>query len=125
MKKVFKINVFNKPLEICSRNPLTGYFRDGCCNSNEHDSGMHMICAKMSEDFLNFSFSRGNDLLTPKPEFNFPGLKSGDRWCLCTSRWLESIKLNVAPKIILSATNKEVLKKISIEILKDYALDIN
>tara|TARA_B100001027_G_C16218157_1_gene308465 strand:+ start:688 stop:1065 length:378 start_codon:yes stop_codon:yes gene_type:complete len=125
MKKVFKINVFNKPLEICSRNPLTGYFRDGCCNSNEHDSGMHMICAKMSEDFLNFSFSRGNDLLTPKPEFNFPGLKSGDRWCLCTSRWLEAIKLDVAPKIILSATNKEVLKKISIEILKDYALDIN
>ena len=125
MKKVFKINVFNKPLEICSRNPLTGYFRDGCCNSNEHDSGMHMICAKMSEDFLNFSFSRGNDLLTPKPEFNFPGLKSGDRWCLCTSRWLEAIKLDVTPKIILSATNKEVLKKISIEILKDYALDIN
>ena len=125
MKKVFKINVFNRPLEICSRNPLTGYFRDGCCNSNEHDSGMHMICAKMSEDFLNFSFSRGNDLLTPKPEFNFPGLKSGDRWCLCTSRWLEAIKLDVAPKIILSATNKEVLKKISIEILKDYALDIN
>lgn len=125
MKKIFKINVFNRPLEICSRNPLTGYFRDGCCNSNEYDSGMHMICAKMSEDFLNFSYNRGNDLLTPKPEFNFPGLKSGDRWCLCTSRWLESIKLDVAPKIILSATNKEVLKKISIEILKDYALDIN
>lgn len=125
MKKFFKTNVFNKPLEICSKNPLTGYFRDGCCNSNEHDSGMHMICAKMSDDFLNFSFKRGNDLLTPKPEFNFPGLKSGDRWCLCASRWLEAIELDIAPKIILSATNKEVLKKISIEILKDYALDIN
>ena len=124
MKK-YKLNVLGNDLQICSLKPLTGYFRDGCCTGCDQDYGEHFMCAVMSEEFLNFSLERGNDLITPKSEFNFPGLKVGDRWCVCVDRWKETIKIIHPPKIILKSTNQEVLKKINIEILKKFALDIN
>ena len=125
VQKINKYNVFNKPLEICSNSPLTGYFRDGCCSSNDSDIGQHQICSIMSADFLKFSLNKGNDLITPRNEYGFPGLREGDRWCLCVNRWIESLEEDIAPKIILEATSKLVLKKLNIEILKKFALDIN
>lgn len=125
MQNRFKLNVFNKPLELCSNKPLTGFFRDGCCSSSDKDQGKHYICSHLSEEFLNFSKKKGNDLITPRPEFLFAGLKSGDRWCICLDRWLEAFEEGVAPKLILKATNKLCLKKINIEILKKFSLDIN
>ena len=125
MVTLLKYNIFDQPLELCSLDPVTGYYREGCCTSSDEDTGMHMVCAEMTIDFLNFSLKKGNDLISAKPAFNFKGLKPGDRWCLCTDRWLEALKARVAPKIFLNATNKEVLRKINIEILKEYALDIN
>ena len=125
MKSKDQNNVFNKKLEICSEFPLTGYFRDGCCNSSKSDAGQHIVCAVMSKKFLEFSLSKGNDLISPRPEFNFPGLKAGDKWCICIDRWLEAFENSVAPKIILAATNKSVLDKVNMEILKRFALDIN
>ena len=125
MQNRFKLNVFNKPLELCSNKPLTGFFRDGCCSSSDKYQGKHYICSHLSEEFLNFSKKKGNDLITPRPEFLFAGLKSGDRWCICLDRWLEAFEEGVAPKLILKATNKLCLKKINIEILKKFSLDIN
>ena len=124
MKK-FQLNVFGKALKTCSDDPLTGFFRDGCCNSSVNDLGEHTVCAILSDKFLKFSLSKGNDLVTPRKEFNFPGLMEGDRWCLCVDRWIEAYKNVCAPRIILEATNIDVLKKIDIEILKKFALDIN
>ncbi len=124
MKK-YLLNVFGNQLQTCSLKPLTGFFRDGCCTGCDQDRGQHYVCALMSDSFLNFSLNKGNDLITPKPEFNFPGLKKGDKWCVCVDRWSEALKFSKAPKIILESTNKEVLKKINIEILKKFALDIN
>lgn len=118
-------NLLNKTLQTCSLNPLTGFFRDGCCTSSKRDIGEHFVCAKLTDDFLKFSLSKGNDLITPKPQYNFPGLVEGDSWCLCTSRWIEALNNGVAPKIYFLSTNKLVLKKIKIEILKKFALDIN
>ena len=125
MFKITQKNVLDRKLELCSNNPLTGFFRDGCCRSSPGDSGEHYICASVTKEFLNFSFRKGNNLISPQPEFNFPGLKEGDRWCICTDRWIEAFKNSCAPKIILSATNITVKKKISLEILKKFALDIN
>lgn len=125
MFKITQKNVLDRKLELCSKNPLTGFFRDGCCRSSPGDSGEHYICASVTKEFLNFSFRKGNNLISPQPEFNFPGLKEGDRWCICTDRWIEAFKNSCAPKIILSATNITVKKKISLEILKKFALDIN
>ena len=124
MKKP-QLNVFGKALKTCSDDPLTGFFRDGCCNSSVNDLGEHTVCAILSDKFLKFSLSKGNDLVTPRKEFNFPGLMEGDRWCLCVDRWIEAYKNACAPKIVLEATNFDVLKKINIEILKKFALDIN
>tara|TARA_B100000989_G_scaffold299049_1_gene292500 strand:+ start:412 stop:786 length:375 start_codon:yes stop_codon:yes gene_type:complete len=124
MKK-YKFNVFGNDLQACSFEPITGYFRDGCCTGCDQDHGQHYVCSVMSSEFLDFSYKKGNDLLTPKAEFNFPGLKVGDKWCLCVERWLEALKASVAPKVVLESTNEEVLKKIDIEILKKFALDIN
>lgn len=124
MKKS-QLNVFGKALKTCSDDPLTGFFRDGCCNSSVNDLGEHTVCAILSDKFLKFSLSKGNDLVTPRKEFNFPGLMEGDRWCLCVDRWIEAYKNACAPRIILEATNIDVLKKIDIEILKKFALDIN
>lgn len=125
MTKIIKLNVFDKKLKLCSKNPLTGFYRDGCCSSSNQDSGEHHICVVVKDDFLNFSKKNGNDLITPNELFDFPGLKDGDRWCVCTNRWLEALKSKVAPKIFLESTNKLVLSKINIEILKKFALDIN
>ena len=118
-------NVFGLKLEICSKKPLTGFLRNGMCTGSENDFGQHFVCCLIDQKFLDFSFERGNDLKTPKPEFNFPGLKQGDKWCVCVDRWIEALNNNVAPKIFLKATNKLVLKKIDIETLKKFALDIN
>ena len=120
-----QLNVFGRALKTCSNDPLTGFYRDGCCNSSFNDQGEHTICAIVSDKFLNFSLSKGNDLVTPRKEFNFPGLIGGDRWCLCVDRWIEAYQNECAPRILLEATNINVLKKIDIEILKKFALDLN
>ena len=125
MKKKKEFNVFGNELKKCSINPLTGFLRDGCCSSPLNDIGKHIICAVVTEDFLKFSLEKGNDLITPREEFSFPGLVDGDRWCLCLDRWIEAHDNNCAPKIILESTNKEVLKKVKIQILKRFAIDLN
>ena len=124
MKKS-QLNVFGKVLKTCSDDPLTGFLRDGCCNSSVNDLGEHTVCAILSDKFLKFSLSKGNDLVTPRKEFDFPGLMEGDRWCLCVDRWIEAYKNQCAPRIVLEATNIDVLKKIDMKILKKFALDIN
>ena len=120
-----QLNVFGKVLKTSSDDPLTGFFRDGCCNSSVNDKGEHTVCAIVSDKFLKFSLSKGNDLISPREEFNFPGLMDGDRWCLCVDRWIEAYQNECAPRLVLEATNVDVLKKIDIEILKKFALDIN
>jgi uncharacterized protein (DUF2237 family) len=120
-----KKNVLGKKLEVCSLEPLTGYFRDGSCTHCETDSGQHTLCAEMTDEFLQFSKEKGNDLTTPRPEFNFPGLKAGDRWCLCASRWLESADAGSAPAVILEATNEKALDVIEISDLKYHAKVMN
>ena len=116
------LNVYGKPLEHCSCNPMTGYFRDGLCNTTPDDFGTHVVCAIVTDAFLNYSLSKGNDLITAKPHWNFPGLKAGDKWCLCISRWKEALKADVAPKIDLSATHQLALKFVSLELLEEYAI---
>ena len=116
------INVLGRPLENCSCNPITGYLRDGFCNTTPDDYGTHVVCAIVSDEFLKYSLSKGNDLITPKPEWDFPGLKHGDKWCLCVSRWKEAVTANVVPKVDLSATNYVALKHVSLELLKEYAI---
>ena len=112
------LNVLGMPLEACSFDPLTGYFRDGCCNTDSSDTGTHVICARMTEEFLMFSASRGNDLLTPRPEWRFPGLKPGDRWCLCAIRWREALVAGVAPPVVLQATHERALAYVTLADLK-------
>lgn len=113
-------NVFGEPLVACSFDPLTGFFRDGCCKTTNEDTGTHVVCAVMSEEFLEFSCSRGNDLKTPVPEWNFPGLKPGAQWCLCALRWLEAYNANVAPKVVLESTNYHALDIIDPAILERF-----
>ena len=125
MTNTNQLNVFEKKLQICSIDPMTGYFRDGCCNSSKIDQAKHTLCASVTEKFLKFSLSRGNDLKTPRFEFNFPGLTPGNRWCLCIDRWIEALENECAPKVVLQATNISVLDKVDIEILKKFALDLN
>ena len=105
-----QINIFDEVIEECCSNPITGYFRDGFCHTDELDRGLHVVCAQITDEFLDFSKSRGNDLSTPRPEFNFPGLKEGDSWCLCAERWKEAFECGFAPKIYLKRTNKKALK---------------
>ncbi|MCS7062741.1 MAG: DUF2237 domain-containing protein [Methylacidiphilales bacterium] len=114
-------NVLGTPLVTCSTDPLTGYLRDGYCCQAPFDHGMHTVCAVMTEEFLKFTASRGNDLTTPRPEFRFPGLKPGDRWCICLMRWIEALEAKVAPPIILEATHLSVTEFVDLEILKQYA----
>lgn len=116
-------NVLGGPLKACSHDPLTGWLRDGCCNSDARDSGLHTVCALMTEEFLAFSRSRGNDLSTPRPEFGFPGLKPGDRWCLCAARWQEALEAGRAPRVVLAATHVNTLAVCSLLDLKAYAAD--
>ena len=108
-------NIFGEPLISCSKSPLTGYFRNGCCDTDNTDAGMHTVCVVVDRDFLLFSKEVGNDLSTPIPEYGFNGLKVGDKWCLCALRWKEALINNVAPKVILEATNEETLKVVNIE----------
>ena len=114
-------NVLGTDLEPCSLDPLTGFLRDGCCNTDQHDRGRHVICARMTGEFLEFSRSRGNDLITPRPEFGFPGLKSGDRWCLCALRWKEAFDAGLAPPVVLQATLERALDVVTLEQLKSCA----
>lgn len=116
-------NVYGDPLECCCTDPMTGYFRDGHCHTNEMDYGTHIVCAEMTDAFLQYSKSKGNDLITPRPEFRFPGLKAGDHWCLCISRWMEAKAAGVAPPINLRATESSALKYCSLEELEKYKLD--
>jgi uncharacterized protein len=104
--------------------PLTGFFRDGCCNTGAHDVGRHVVCVRVGAEFLEFSKSRGNDLTTPRPEIGFPGLKPGDRWCLCASRWKEALDAGRAPPVVLGATHEMALQFIRLEDLKRHALDL-
>ncbi len=115
-------NILDRPLETCSLSPLTGFNRDGECHMPAGDFGRHGVCAQVTEDFLNFTRARGNDLITPRAHFGFPGLKPGDRWCLCADRWAEAAENGVAPPVVLSATHSAVLKRIPLERLLEHAL---
>ncbi|NQZ54122.1 MAG: DUF2237 domain-containing protein [Piscirickettsiaceae bacterium] len=119
------LNVFGEVLESCSDNPVTGFLRDGCCNTSDTDIGSHTVCIEVTTDFLEYSRFKGNDLSTPMLEFNFPGLRPGDRWCLCAQRWLEAYQQGMAPKIHLIRTHQKALEIIPIEVLKMYAVDLN
>lgn len=118
------LNVLGEPLEICSLRPRTGYTRSGTCETGENDLGAHTVCAEVTAAFLQFSRSRGNDLITPRPEWDFPGLKPGDRWCLCVARWLEAHRAGVAPPVVLRATHARALTTVPLELLKAHALDL-
>ncbi len=118
------LNVYGETLEPCSEDPVTGFFRDGCCNTADEDLGMHTVCVKLTADFLNFSQQMGNDLSTPRPEFNFPGLNPGDRWCLCAQRWLQAYEAGAAPKVYIRSTHLRTLEVIELNLLKKYAVDL-
>ena len=118
-------NVFGEELETCSTNPMTGFFRDGCCSTDAQDLGMHVVCAEVTEEFLEFSKATGNDLSTPNPDFDFSGLKPGDRWCVCALRWKEAMDKGVAPPVVLTSTHESVLEVISLEDLKRHSLDLS
>ena len=124
MSEEEQLNIFNEPLEACNLDPVTGFFRSGCCETSEQDTGSHTVCAIMTEEFLKFSKSKGNDLSTPVPAFDFPGLNSGDRWCLCAARWLEAYEAGSAPSIIARATHRRALEIIPMEVMKEFSLDI-
>lgn len=115
------LNVLGTALIPCSYDPLTGYFRDGCCHTDEHDQGSHVVCAKVTQAFLDFSLSRGNDLITPRPEFRFAGLKDGDRWCLCALRWKEALNAGVAPPVVLESTHALALDFLTLHQLQSCA----
>jgi uncharacterized protein len=112
------LNVLGTPLVPCSYDPLTGYFRDGCCNTDEQDQGSHVVCAVVSQAFLDFSLEHGNDLITPRPEYRFRGLKAGDRWCLCALRWRQAYEAGLAPKVILECTHSRALDYVTLDQLK-------
>lgn len=118
-------NVFGEDLIPCSFDPLTGFYRDGCCSTGDEDMGKHTVCAVMTEDFLIFSASKGNDLSTPMEEYGFPGLKAGDRWCLCADRWVEAWEAGAAPKVVLQSTEESALDHAPLEILKKFAIDLS
>jgi uncharacterized protein (DUF2237 family) len=118
-------NVLGGRLEPCSVEPRTGFFRDGCCNTGPEDLGLHVICARMTAAFLAFSAEGGNDLSTPQPEVGFPGLRPGDRWCICAGRWREALDAGVAPPVVLSATHEEALAVVALDDLKRHAVDLN
>ena len=124
-EKEFQKNVLGEKLEPCSVDPLTGWFRDGCCNTDEIDQGVHTVCAKVTSKFLNWAKESGNDLITPHLEFDFPGLKEGDCWCVCAATYAQSIDAGNACKIFLKKTNYKTLEIIPIEKLKKYAIDLS
>ena len=117
-------NVLGGELKPCSTRPVTGFFRNGCCETGPEDVGLHTVCAVMTAEFLAFSRRAGNDLSTPQPDFGFPGLKPGDRWCLCAPRWKEALDAGVAPPVVLEATHEETLAITPLGVLKDYAVEV-
>lgn len=119
------INVLGEPLEDCGTDPVTGFFRDGCCNTGPEDVGSHTVCAVVTDEFLAFSRSRGNDLGTPRPEFGFPGLRPGDGWCLCAARWREALEAGCAPRVRLKATHRAALDICDLADLKRHSVDLN
>lgn len=116
-------NVLGEPLQVCCTEPMTGFFRTGCCETGPQDTGLHVVCAEVTEEFLSFTRQQGNDLSTPMPMFNFPGLKPGDRWCLCAARWKEAVDAGTAPPVVLAATHAATLDYIPLELLKEHAVD--
>jgi uncharacterized protein len=123
--EILQKNVLGEALEPCSNNPLTGWLRDGCCNTDDNDHGTHTVCAKVTDKFLEWSKKAGNDLITPHPEFNFPGLKEGDNWCVCAGTFAKSIDEGTACKIYLKKTNYKTLEIIPLEKLKKHAIDLS
>jgi uncharacterized protein (DUF2237 family) len=117
-------NVLGEPLETCSRDPLTGFYRNGCCETGSEDVGEHTVCVQVTAGFLDFSRAHGNDLTTPVPAASFPGLLPGDRWCVCAGRWLEAHRAGVAPRIVLASTHESLLDFIPLDELKRYAIDL-
>jgi len=115
-------NVLGGPLASCSREPLTGFFRDGCCRTGSGDVGVHTVCAVMTKEFLEFTVTAGNDLVTPQPQWGFPGLVAGDRWCLCAGRWLEAAQAGSAPPVVLEATHEKTLAIVPLELLRRHAV---
>lgn len=116
-------NVLGTELKSCSMDPVTGFYRNGCCDTGAQDAGLHIICVEVTEDFLNFSMSVGNDLSTPNEMYQFPGLKPGDRWCLCALRWKQAYESNVAPKVVLEATHMSMLEFMDLEVMQEFAVD--
>ena len=116
-------NVLLEPIEPCSTEPMTGWFRDGCCKTDERDRGSHTVCAVMTAEFLEFSRAAGNDLSTPRPEFGFPGLRPGDRWCLCAPRWAEALRAGAAPMVVLACTHELALEHTTLDELTRHAVD--
>jgi len=119
------VNVFGESLVACGSDPITGFFRDGCCNTNDQDFGSHTVCVQMTTEFLEYSRFKGNDLSTPMPEHGFKGLTEGDSWCLCAPRWLEAHEDGMAPKVFLTRTHKKALDVVPMETLRKYAVDLN
>ena len=119
------VNAFGEKLESCCENPMTGFFRDGCCNTGEEDLGSHTVCMQVTREFLEFSRSRGNDLSTPRPELGFAGLQPGDRWCLCAARWQEAHAAGMAPRVYLRATHRRALEIVPLDVIRAYAVDLN
>jgi len=117
-------NVLGSELETCCTDPMTGFYRDGCCRTGPDDLGLHLVCIEANEEFLEFSKSRGNDLSTPNPLYQFPGLEPGDRWCLCVERWKEALEAGVAPAVVLGATHISALEFVDLEDLQAYAIDV-
>ena len=125
MKQDESRNVLGGPLVLCCTDPMTGFYRDGRCNTGPLDRGLHTVCVLVTDEFLDFSRRRGNDLSTPRPEFNFPGLKAGQRWCLCALRWKEAYDAGQAPKLVLAATHERTLEVIALEDLVAHAIDLH
>ena len=117
-------NVLGTELDTCCTDPMTGFYRDGCCRTGPEDAGLHLVCAVMTDEFLAYSKSVGNDLSTPNPMYAFPGLKAGDRWCLCARRWKQAWLDNMAPRVVLAATHISTLEFVSLEELQEYAVDL-
>ena len=115
-------NVEGNRLEICCQSPMTGFYRNGWCDTGLEDRGLHIVCAIMTQEFLEFSKKRGNDLITPMPMYNFPGLKAGDKWCLCVSRWLEALEAGVAPPIALASTHEKTLEYVPLPVLQEHSI---
>ena len=119
-----QLNVLGLPIELCCQDPVTGFFRDGHCHTGPMDHGLHTVCAQITDEFLSFSVSAGNDLVTPMPQYGFPGLKAGDRWCLCAMRWHQAHEAGKAPRLYLRATHQKTLEIVPLNVLKQFALDL-